>query len=193
VAPGMRLTLGIVGLFLVGVISASPAASNNTSGPKPITPAWSPDGHEIAYGGPGIYVMGADGNGRRRLTRSVGDVQPAWSPDGRKLAFSRDLFDIYVMSAHGTRLRRVAQTDAGRPTWSADGRKIAFDSDYPTGSYEIYVMNANGSHKRRLKRNNADTADPAWSPNGRRIAFESDHTGSFEIYVISANGSNQRG
>jgi hypothetical protein len=42
VAPGMRLTLGIVGLFLVGVISASPAASNNTSGPKPI----SPGGHQ---------------------------------------------------------------------------------------------------------------------------------------------------
>jgi TolB protein len=47
-------------------------------------PTWSPDGRKIAYVGDGvIYVMNADGSGKRRLTRNAApdfrpDVQPAW-------------------------------------------------------------------------------------------------------------------
>ena len=46
------------------------------------------------------------------------------------------------------------------PTWSPDGRKIAFVSDR-AGKGEIYVMNADGSGKRRLTRNGAPDFGPA--------------------------------
>src|SRR6188768_1116791 len=45
-----------------------------------------------------LYVMNADGSGRRLLTHAPGG--PAWSPDGRKIAFARG--DIYVINADGS-------------------------------------------------------------------------------------------
>jgi len=56
------------------------------------SPAWSPDGSEIAFVSDRsgrrtheneIWVIGRDGSGLRRLTaNSVWDLDPAWSPAG---------------------------------------------------------------------------------------------------------------
>jgi WD40-like Beta Propeller Repeat len=38
-----------------------------------------------------VFVINADGSGRRRLTTARGnDFSPAWSPDGRQLVFRSD-------------------------------------------------------------------------------------------------------
>jgi Tol biopolymer transport system component len=112
--------------------------------------------------GPGppfeLYVMNADGSGKRVLTRDVWQGL-AWSPDGRKFAFvgGRDA-DVYVINADGSgqqRLTRNAGNDFG-PAWSPDGRKIAFGRGDGPHSDQIYIMNADGSGERSLTRNAAD-------------------------------------
>ena len=84
------------------------------------------------------------------------------------------------------------------PSWSPDGTKIAFASDRD-GNYEIYVMNADGTHQTRLTNNAAYDMSPAWSPDGTRIAFDTqrDHFPpaevgigpEFEIHVMNSDGS----
>jgi Tol biopolymer transport system component len=56
------------------------------------------------------------------------------------------------MNVNGSNERRLAgnATDAsGPPAWSPDSRHLAFTRTRK-GNTEIYVMNANGSRKRRL-------------------------------------------
>ena len=70
--------------------------------------------------------------------------------------------------------------------------KIVFSSNRE-GSYQIYVMNGDGSGVVRLTNSNANDDLPRWSPNGTKILFQSDRdhpdTGYIDIYVMNADGS----
>ena len=68
--------------------------------------------------------------------------------------------------------------------------RIAFASARD-GSWEIYVMEADGSNQTRLTDDNADDRNPVRSPDGDKIAFISLRDGNWEIYVMEADGSNQ--
>ena len=173
-------------------------------------PAWSRDGRTIVFvswrdGNGEVYAMDADGSGPRNLTQHPAkDVRPAWSPDGRRIAFvsRRDgNGEVYVMNADGSQKRNLTRDRANDdyPTWSPDGRRIAFlrgrlHSNRVSGlgvhrwyTYQLYVMNADGSGLRRLTLNpkNLTLTDRlVWSPDGRTI-----YVGR---YLVSADGSGAR-
>ena len=106
-----------------------------------------------------IFEMNADGSAQNRLTpRDVGDVTSA-----ARLFFQID------------------------PAWSRDARRIAFASRR-SGSFDIYVMNADGSGTRRLTTGKQNDSHPTWSADGARLAFERDG----DIFVMSADGSGAR-
>ncbi len=109
-------------------------------------------------------------------------------------------YAIYEMNADGVAQHRVTDTDPDvsspaslffqiEPAWSPDGTKIAF-SRRRGGSFDIYVMSADGAGTRRLTSTKENDSHPTWSPDGSRIAFA--RSGSGDIYVMNADGSEAR-
>ena len=165
-----------------------------------------------------IYVMDADGGNPQNLTNSPRyDTDPSWSPDGKRIVFMSDRdghaingfpsYEIYIMDADGGNQQNL--TNSPRydtdPSWSPDGKRIAFASDRfafdrekTPLSFDIYVMDADGSDPQRLTENRMDDRDPSWSPDGKRIVFRASREGHFEnkfaitdeIYVMDTDGQN---
>lgn len=170
-----------------------------------ITPAWSPDGHFVAYsssrGSPGraagLWIRRADGSAPpRRLTApDVGiDFQPAFAPDGRALVYtaahgpSHAVFVIAIAEAGlgGSPPRKIA-ADALRPAWSHDGKTIAVTRQPgPRDVPEIWLSAPDGSGARKL----TDGADPAFAPDDRRLAFVArDGRADADLWIVGADGS----
>ncbi len=148
-------------------------------------PSWSPDGGQIAFvsardGGSEIYVIGVDGQRRKRLTRDLAPKgDPSFSPDGRRIAYvaaerlglnQLGLGQIYVVGARGGKRERLTHNEENNwgPAWSPDGQMIAYyvivDGTFHT---TIHLMTADGRYIRQLShgRNARDFA-PDISPLG---------------------------
>jgi TolB protein len=159
------------------IISASELVAL-TPGPMDLWSSWAPDGGHIAYASrvdrtSDIFVMRADGSNPTRLTDDpADDTQPDWSPDGAHIAFisrREGTEQVYVMKADGSEQVRIgaAERDAQNPDWSPDGKRIAYYETDSTGLDEIYVINADGTARRRL----ALGVWPHWSPDGSKLLF----------------------
>ncbi|HEY7004605.1 MAG TPA: hypothetical protein VH281_10005 [Gaiellaceae bacterium] len=134
---------------------------------------WSPDGKEIVFSAPtrksdgDLFVMNADGTGRRRLTATPELEQPAgWSPDGSTILFTQfngSGADVMVMDANGKNVRTLTDLPgfdyAG--AWSPDGSAILFTSGSDAGP--LVVMNADGSDARDITGGQFRGSEPSWS------------------------------
>ena len=152
-----------------------------------------PPGQRIAFVGPGLFVMNADGSGFAALVQNTGAAsvlygRPAWSPDATRIVFEKDS-SIYVVSADGTGLMQVA-ANGFDPAWLPDGRRIRFARAIAGGATEIVDVAADGSTISRVALwPYAFRRDPSagildwpsdgsfgsrltWSPDGERVLFQ---------------------
>jgi TolB protein len=166
------------------------------SSPDPIiSPAWSPDGRELAYVSfesqkAVVWVQDVSSGQRRSIANFRGsNSAPAWSPDGKQLAvtLSRDGgSQLYVIGREGGTPRRLTQSGAidTEAAWAPDGKSLVFVSDRGGGP-QIYRIGANGGDAQRLTFAGAYNISPALSPDGKRMAFISRlGGGTFRLHTM---------
>jgi len=170
--------------------------------PEPIiSPAWSPNGAQLAYVSfesrkPVVYVHDI-ASGRRRLVANFrgSNSAPAWSPDGRTLAvtLSRDgVSQIYGLdAAAGGEPRRLSQSSSidTEPVYAPDGKSIYFVSDRG-GSPQIYRMPASGGGAERVTFTGTYNISPSISQDGRWLAYISRVSGAFKLHVMELASGN---
>ena len=158
-------------------------------------PAWSPDRRRIAFvRGGAIWLMGADGNGQRRL---FAGAQPSWSPGGSKLAFT-DGGAVNVQSIGEA--GKTALAVGSSPAWSPTGTEIAFVRETrllvidPSTKVERTILDVTplcspGMFEISILR-------PDWSPDGRQLVFavvcDDGRFASVSALVIQADGTGLR-
>jgi TolB protein len=191
-------------------------------------PALSPDGRTVAFvstrdhpGNPlssyELYVIGLDGRGERRLTRTArGEGLPQWTPDGRIVVTTcgRDLRScrLEAVDPESGDSRRFSPLPSLAILFGAalspDGERLALveveGGFWEAHAADIAVAGVDGSARRRLTDDPGEDASPVWSPDGARIAFVSDRDrngeclfhdcvgNAGELYVMDADGTDQR-
>lgn len=179
-------------------------------------PDWSPDGQSLAFASYRhgdkqyrLYVMdevpfaGGKVEGRT-LNYGPDDIRgqmPSWTSDGRIVYRGCNLESprnecsgtgLYIASIAPGPQTPKQLTDHPEDTAPAVyGNQVAFMSNRD-GTWEIYIMNIDGSGLKRLTNNAANDGLPTWSPNGQTIAFVSNQGGAWAVWAMSPDGSNLR-
>jgi TolB protein len=195
--------------------------SNPGSDGNDFDPRWSPDGEVITFrssrgtyapdtyttGTEGIWIIDVQSSREGQLfprdAHTIGGLFAAPGPDGRIALSTVDTVDgsphevITLVDRTGNR-KKTFDVDGGECSlWSPDGSMIAychhdggfFGSD---GRFAVWLMNADGSERRKLS-DSPGSADPdAWAPDGQRLVFDSGVEGSRHVFVTDVDGSDQK-
>ncbi|MDD5037156.1 MAG: Tol-Pal system beta propeller repeat protein TolB [Methylococcaceae bacterium] len=159
-----------------------------------MSPAWSPDGRQIAYVSfesktPAIFVQTLASGERQKVSDMPGiNGAPAWSPDGAELAMtlSKDGNpDIYVMNLASRSLRRITNHYAidTEPAWSKDGSRIVFTSDRG-GKPQLYMVSSAGGEPQRITYEGDYNARGVFSPDGKSLAMVHGVGGNYRIALM---------
>lgn len=171
--------------------------------PEPIiSPAWSPNGRELAYVSfesrkAVVYVQEVGSGNRRAIANFRGsNSAPAWSPDGSQLALTLSReggSQLYLINRDGSNVRRFTRSSAidTEAVWSPDGRQIYFVSDRGGGP-QIYRQAVGGGSAERLTFSGSYNISPALSPDGRLLAYVTREGGVFQVQVLDLAGGAPR-
>ena len=150
------------------------------------TPAWSPDGRQVAFAGqqPGhlsaIFLISTQGGTPRQLfVEPENQDEPSWSPDGKLLAFSRsqdvdnprkDLNSIAVFDfASGQVSPLPASAGLRAPSWSPHGRMIAA---YTTDLRKLMLFDRPTARWTELAAGAVLGGPPAWSSDEKYLYYQ---------------------
>jgi len=141
------------------------------------SPAWSPNGREIAFAMHGsLWKVPAQGGEAVQLTSgSDYDSEPAWSPDGRRIAFTRDngkAMEIWLVDAEGGSPRQLTSAAAISvdPEWHS-ASEIFFSSNAGGTKMSLWQVAADGGEAQPLLADANQSVEPTSSPDGKTVVF----------------------
>jgi Tol biopolymer transport system component len=188
-----------VGLLVGQRTTLSPILRDQAgTGGRPPTVRWSSDRPDVATVREN-GVVDAVSPGRAGVT--------ATAPWGKKasgdvfvvgdllLSSSRaGTYGIYQMRAAGPSTLLPLLVDSATNIQAAlapDRTRVAFSSNR-NGSFDIYVMDADGQNLRRVTTSPGNEGEPAWTPDGARIVYTATTGTTAQIAIMFADGGDNR-
>ena len=191
--------------LLLGRVVTFPSGGGST-----ISPAWAPNGKEIAYsaspnGDFDIWISDVNGSLARKVTNFKGpDMSPVYNPrTGGQIAWisgRTGLPQLYIMESDGSSVQRLTDTGyVSAPSWSPTGQFIAFgwNRKYGPGApggQDIYIMEVSTKKWIQLTHDGGQCDFPSWSPDGRHIVYANSPDGRvahMRIWTMLADGTDR--
>ncbi len=164
-----------------------------------------------------LYIMDLATQKVKQITHELGYDGGAWfSPDGKKIIWRASRpktkeeideyksllkdnlvaplqMEVFTANIDGSDVKQV--TNLGESNWAPnylhDGRIIfCSNHEYPRGfPFNMYIMNADGSHIEKISHDNSFDAFPMFSPDGKKIVFCStrNNGGTRDINIFIAD------
>ena len=167
-----------------------------------------------------IYTATPDGKNIKKLVDSPGyDAEATISPNGKKIVFTSERdgdLELYSMDTNGKNVKRLTFEPGydGGAFYSPDNKMIVYRGSHPSDpkliardkellkrhlivpiTFEIWVMNADGSNKRQVTKLNAASFAPFFTPDGKRIIFCTNFFATdkqkrnFDLAMINVDGT----
>ena len=155
-------------LYVVPALGGVPRPLVQDSVWSAITPAWSPDGSQIAFvraagvDGVAIELMPADGGEPRTIVDSLdAPHELRWSPDGARIAYVTHNARFALGTVH-------------------------LGNDAPTA---IWVIDVASGKQHRITPGTSIDVSPVWTDGGRALLFVSNRDGSRDVYRVRLSAS----
>lgn len=159
-----------------------------------MSPAWSPDGRQVAYVSfenrkAAIYIQDV-ATGKRHLVSEFTGINgaPAWSPDGRNIALVLSRTgtpNIYTMDLATRQLTQLTNDFYinTEPAWSPNGRSMIFTSNR-SGSPQIYQLDLATRQVTRVTYDGKYNARASFTPDGNHIVVLNQQSGMYNIGAL---------
>jgi len=162
--------------------------------------SWSPDGTQLV-----VDVQARDYSHDRLVVATVADgsltpllrgaFQPDWASNGQIVAARAH--GLVTLDADGSNLVLLPISGGvTQPAWSPDESQIAFlrnvNKPEEGTSYDVFVVDADGSNRTNLTRSPQVDWSPTWSPDGSMIMWSRSKVffGYADLFTMLADGSN---
>jgi tricorn protease len=156
----------------------------HSSGIADRSPAWSPDGKQIAWfsdesGEYGLVIADQYGKEPRKidLEQPTFFYTPRWSPDSEKIAYGdadRNLWVLDVATAQATLIDNEGFAHPSRmiyPEWSPDSKWIAYSKRLTNQFNAVFVYSLASGKSESITDGLSNGHSPAWDRSGKYLYF----------------------
>jgi len=181
----------------------------NTPGANERSPAWSPDGSQIAYisdasGEYELKIAPQDGHGTVKTLKLMGhgfyqDLD--WSPDGTHIAYADNSMSTYVIDVKTGVAKLVGSNKVYGPAglvdmthaWSPDSKWIAYTANIKSLVTALSVYNVAEDKSYRVTDGLSEVSTPAFDKSGRYLyIFASTDAGPLQDWFSLATADYRR-